>query len=303
MSVCQRCNSKLVTEGLLPGQQYRCAKCQAVTRLGESEKVPVNKLAWRSLWLGLASIVLIFLTGIPAVYYGVKSLLRMRFVKSKRGDRAAAVVGTTLGGFFGIFIGGFVATIFAVWLFGYLNRVETEEPDQVVVTCQQIFDFVPPDGILPVKANSVVAFKQHAFDFADEKQLGDRSARIHLKFLGSTMKLHEEQLVHSLSGINVWQPLGPAISTEILQWEMLGQPIEVKKTIYETLSGDDQSMTCHQYFGLGRTDHGYYGAVVVFEPESFELDELQVQKIFADLMPAKQKLDSDEASSSVQPED
>jgi len=291
MSVCQRCNSKLVTEGLLPGQQYRCANCQWIARFGETEKVPANKLAWRSLWLGLASIVLIFFTGIPAMYYGIRSLLRMRFVKSKPSDRAAAIVGTAFGGCFGVCIGGFVAMIGAIILFSFLTHTETTEPDDVALKCEQVFDLELPDGFIPVKAESVMGM-QHSFDFADEKRSIDRSARIHLKFLGSNMKTNENRLIESLASKSPnHHSLGQTASTEILEWEMGGEPIDVKKSIFEASTEHEDSKVIHQYFGLHRTDHGYYGATVVFEPEDFELTEDDVKKFFAGLGPAKPKMD------------
>ena len=107
MTECQHCKSKVVTVGLNTGQQIRCANCLTIWTFGKVETDATDRLAWRSFWLGLSSILFLFFTGIPAIYYGVRSLLRMRFVKPKKRDRAAAIAGTTMGGCFGIFVSFF----------------------------------------------------------------------------------------------------------------------------------------------------------------------------------------------------
>lgn len=279
MTECQSCNSKLETEGLQPGQRYRCANCEAVHLFGTTEKVPADKLAWRSLWLGLASIILVFITGIPAIYYGIKSLLRMRFVKSKKSDRAAAIAGTALGGCFGLFFGFIVVSIISIGLLSYLTYKTTSVPSEVVENCEQIFDFEAPPEFKPIEAQEMLGM-QKSFDFADDIDEEKRHARIYLKFLGSSMRTNEDGLIGSLSSKSVNNGLGEERETELLKWNVFGEDTDVRKTIFEPSTEDSNIVETHQYFVLVRRRDGYYGMTIVYEPECFELNEGDVRAIF-----------------------
>ena len=57
----------------------RCGNCGDLIGTGVKANAPREKTASRSLWLGLSSIILLFFTGIPAIYYGIKSLLKKSF--------------------------------------------------------------------------------------------------------------------------------------------------------------------------------------------------------------------------------
>ena len=282
MTECQNCNSKLVTDGLQPGQRIRCANCQATFEFGTTEKVPANKLAWRSLWLGLASILLIFFTGIPAIYYGIKSLLRMRFVKSKPSDKAAAIAGTALGGCFGLFFGLIAVSILGIGLAAYLTSKTTDKPAEVVALCDDVFDFEVPTDFKPVQAREVFGF-QKVFEFADDSDKTKRNGRIYLLFLGSNMTTNEPGLISTLKSRSVNSELGPVRSSELLQWKIFGEDADVRKTIFEAIPEVEGVAEAHQYFALIRRENGFYGMAVVFEPENISLSEEQVQAIFENL--------------------
>jgi len=100
---CSQCESELLVEIFGTSNPIRCASCGGISIPANEASTQAGRFAWRSLWLGIASIFLLFLTGLPAIWYGVRSLLQMRFVRSQKGDRKAAAAGITLGLLFGIF--------------------------------------------------------------------------------------------------------------------------------------------------------------------------------------------------------
>ena len=106
---CPQCQSTLLVEVFGTSNPIRCASCGEISMPPNQQASEVHRDSRRSLWLGVASIVLLFLTGIPAIWYGVRSLLKMRFVRSQRGDRKAATIGAVLGLIFGIFGLAFVS--------------------------------------------------------------------------------------------------------------------------------------------------------------------------------------------------
>ena len=124
MTKCQQCDATLIADGLPQGQQVRCVKCAHLFRLGEEKKTSADRLAWRSFWLGLSSLLCMFFTGIPAIYYGIRSLLRMRFIKPRPKDRFAAVSGTLMGGCFGM--SGAVIACFAAIIAITLTTVDNQ---------------------------------------------------------------------------------------------------------------------------------------------------------------------------------
>lgn len=231
MAECQVCHAKLLTEGLSSGQQFRCANCQSFSRYGTIDKVAADRLAWRSFWLGIASILLLTLTGIPAIYYGVRSLLRMRFVKPKRSDQAAAIIGTTLGGFFGVLVGFITVGVVLATLLRIWTSTETELDTEVVKQCSQFFEFSHPD-VIPIRAKTALG-TQYLFEFSDQENAELQKLRVRLVFLRKGIQPNEMVISQLLwpKQLND-QALGRQLDSKVLDWKIDGQSVEVKRLIY-----------------------------------------------------------------------
>lgn len=287
MTTCQTCESTLVTDGLSPGQQIRCANCNTLSRFGKIESVATDSLAWRSFWLGISSIVLLTITGIPAVYYGVRSLLRMRFIRPKRRDRAAAIIGTSLGGCFGIFVGFIVTCSLIVVLIRVMTAETLTEPARIVAKCEQFFDFSYPQ-LTPAKASSALN-SQYIFDFSDrpETEIADRKMLIRLVFVRSGLKPNEMAISNNLKNKRLGKtPFGSHHRAEYLDWRIDGEPINVKKSVFSRVvkseSEEDETVETHrQYWGFVKRDRGLYGIVVLYEPGTYDLSEDEIKEIFA----------------------
>lgn len=300
MTQCPSCKSNLIADGLNPGQPIRCAHCQTSFMFGQAEAIPTHRLAWRSCWLGLLSIPFLFLAGIPAIYYGVRSLRRMRFVKPKPSDRAAAIAGTAMGGCFGVALGLMIVGFSIIALIGYMTYFKTDKPDEVTQKCDEVFEYVMPPGVTPVSATSV--FNNHfRFEFADDKKSSGRSIRILLMHDGISIQTNRDRFMKSLKNKTVNnQRLGKRASTEMLNWEINGEPVEVTKSVFlrkrtvknieqpiselppNSESGEVEPEMTIQYIAYLLNDRGHYGLVVVYEPEKFRLSEPELRKLFAD---------------------
>lgn len=288
MTNCQECDSRLVTDGLIPGQQIRCANCQAFSTFGKVEKVATDRLAWRSFWLGISSILLLTITGIPAVYYGVRSLLRMRFLRSERRDRMAAIIGTSLGGCFGVFVGFMVMCVVTIGLIRTMTSEETTDPTEVVAKCEQFFGFTVPQQLMPAQASSALN-NQYLFDFSDRphSEIADRKMLIRLAFVRASIQPNQIVIANQLKKKRLGStPFGNEHRSEYLDWRIDGQPINVKRSIFSrVVSGDSKEETTvethRQYWGYVRRTNGMYGMVVMFEPGTYELSEAEVKEIFA----------------------
>ena len=80
--------------------------------------------------------------------------------------------------------------------------------------------------------------------------------------------------------------LGKAMESDVLHWEMDGQPIDVRKTVFLSQPDDDSTdgdvdVWTHQYFGYIHRADGFFGLTIVFDPARIEFSETQVQELFA----------------------
>lgn len=302
MTTCQKCSAILISDGLPQSQQVRCVKCANVFRLGEEKKTSADRLAWRSFWLGLASLVFIFFTGLPAIYYGIRSLLRMRFTKPRPKDRFAAVAGTMMGGCFGMF-GAFVAA-FAAIIAVALSTVDSASTDEEKAQhFSRVFENEMPPELLIEKTVSVLN-SQHFFDFVDHEEPEQRTVRIHLLHHNSNFQPLRSQVVVQLRGRIIQIPDHKLVveNSERLTWKMLDQDIEVRKVVYEIQPRKDKDAedetdpaedavspngTAIQYYGICKSPLGYTGMSVTVQQPQAVFTEEKIRKMFASLKPIK----------------
>jgi hypothetical protein len=201
--------------------------------LGEAVKVSADRLAWRSFWLGLASLVFLFMTGIPAVYYGIRSLLRMRFSKPGPRDRFAAVSGTIMGAVFGL-TGGFLVIMAGMLLaVGYYSLDIVSDPGQIRQQFESNFEPTPLGKLKPHRLASVFN-SQYFFDFVDNRNSGQRNIRVHMIHCKPNMQQMRNQVIGHLSKRTVTSTLQlERRDSEILKWEMGGRQIDVRKTTFD----------------------------------------------------------------------
>ncbi|MFK7767867.1 MAG: DUF4190 domain-containing protein [Mariniblastus sp.] len=285
MTQCQQCNSNLITDGLTPGQQIFCAHCRNLSRFGEIEKVATDRLAWRSFWLGLSSIVLLFFTGIPAIYFGIKSLLRMRFVKPKSSDRTAAIAGTAMGGCFGVLMGSTIIAGLLIALFIHLGSERVNEPALVLEKCKTNFEFQQPRDTVPVLAASELG-NMSEYLFADSQEPKDRFACIHLLYAGQGIRADRRAFILRLSNRRITSDDERDHETAtVFKWEMDGSPTSVNYKIYaahlDENDPENNAPETHHYYGFLERQGEYYGISVAFDPEKRKMTESEVKQIFA----------------------
>ena len=152
---CPECNSVLLAELFPSAASIRCTSCSTIAPRMSATSAEANRFAWRSFWLGLSSIVLLFLTGIPAIWYGVRSLLEMRYVQSQKHDRKAAVAGVSLGVIFGILGSGLLAIIGGFALIISFAIVDTVDPQKIREISESIGSIEMPEGFEPSTAKAI----------------------------------------------------------------------------------------------------------------------------------------------------
>ena len=292
---CPDCDAVLMTRGLPAGHQIRCGRCGHRGRFGKQEKVNTHSLAWRSFWLGLSSCLLLFFTGLPAMYYGIRSLLRMRFVRPEPIDRVAAATGTALGGCFGLGVGGILVSLGLVIGLALWTMDRTEEPDQVQQRWSAHFDAPLPDSVQPRMAQTVFRsihrFRFHDHDLVDRRTLG-------LQFLhqDTMVPMNTNQLMESVKKANL--PERAQESPRLQQkfdWLVNDNIEAVSKRVFHfersvevpqpnqppPADGPQESVTIHQYYTVITSKSGFYMIAMVIDPERADMSEEQIRDWFA----------------------
>ncbi len=297
MIACPDCKTSLIVKGVPQGQQAICVNCHALFRVGEQVRTSADRLAWRSLWLGLSSIVLLFITGIPAIYYGIRSLLRMRYVKSQTADRVAAITGTALGGCFGLFGSVFGLTVGGLMGFVLLTMVRVEKTPEVAALFQQVFEAEIPQELIPSRGAEILN-SMYFFDFYDAPQPIDRTFRLHLIAQKSIIRTNNSQTINQLRDrvLNDRYQLKET-GSEILTWSLGGDPIDVRKIEFEIIEDgffnpDDPASTSSvgqtivQYYGYSSSEQGKTGfSWIVKQPPHPTVPEARIKEWLAKLKP------------------
>lgn len=280
---CPQCQSKLLVEVFGTSNPIRCASCGGISMPVNQQASEVHRDSRRSLWLGVASIVLLFLTGLPAVWYGVRSLLKMRFVRSERGDRRAATIGTALGLIFGIFGLAFVSVAAGIALTVVMVQKDIESVPSVLQRMDQIPGSIGtlevPDGFRLHEATRLPSNHREII-WQDGSDAKDMEARM---LLVKTPESSDDDLNADVSesqfrlyeGIEV-EPDSQRVKT--LSWEFAGANRDVTRT---TQSVKDADFVSVLYSATAKDDDGdkvIALSVVVREPGKYTEDD--VEKIF-----------------------
>jgi hypothetical protein len=106
-ATCGSCGTELVTDDLLETDVVSCANCGLTFRLAEAADIEtrVSRQAVLSMLLGFASIICLFLTGIPAIILGARSLGLIRREPAHYKGRGLAIAGIVTGSGFGVILG------------------------------------------------------------------------------------------------------------------------------------------------------------------------------------------------------
>lgn len=113
-ATCQQCQSSLHIDDLQETDWVVCSQCNSMFALATAahdEDSRTSRMAIVSLVLGLVSLVGLFITGIPAIILGLRSLVQIRQEPIRLKGRGLAITGVLTGTMFGLILGGCVSVI------------------------------------------------------------------------------------------------------------------------------------------------------------------------------------------------
>lgn len=299
MFQCPRCQSELVVGQVSHQQQVRCARCGTVSwpqTENVSQRKPNRAARW-SLWLGLSSILLFSITGIPALILGIRSLLQMRYERPTKWEKEAGVVGTILGTVFGVLLGGCILTGGGMILFAILSipRQQTNDPAVIRQWMDQVVRVDLPKELEPRSARFLMGTQTRLeFDNATAADKG-REMNLTIIHLGKSpdfnLQTIKDELNRAIGDKLVLKQLKQG-STEQLEWTICGKPTEVFHTSYiryvantpaEASLASGSGVKAHRYIALVSDDQAAVG-LRLFSTETNEgMRTAEVRRIFESL--------------------
>ncbi|MEM7455485.1 MAG: hypothetical protein AAF456_14125 [Planctomycetota bacterium] len=287
---CAKCSALLVADQSIgKGAYVRCYRC------GDSwarDEVRINRdrMAWWSLWLGIASIMMICFSGFPAIYFGIRSLMRMKHRRVRPRDRSAAVIGTTFGVFFGIFWGFTVAALGAGFLVARYTSERSEDPERIAEMVSERVSLELPDRYIPNNGLQIMG-NQLVARYFDAEDAGDRTSLVMLMYFtpmmhggaGSVKMTVQEYPMFLLDHES------PDLqSEEKFEWEMCGDPVTVTKRIFvQQFDETNLPQSIVNYYCFHTCPSGIYGLRIDSIGEETLTDE-EAREIFASLGPPDQ---------------
>ena len=278
---CDQCEQSLLLEG--ESALIRCASCGNIFDRDFTRSGDTDRMAWRSLWLGLASILLMFFTGFPAIYYGVRSLLRMRYRPTAKRDRTAAVAGVGLGAFFGLVIGPCISLFGLMILIAVMSTDRSTDPVEIAAMLDEFCELDYAEEFEFIRGSQTFQTRSIRWALNTDEEPVKRLVRMELTYFGGFMKDNNSFNVRSItrSEALIDDSFQLNQSTDLMGWTMSqGKEIEARRDeLEEVIEGE--TILSHRYSGICMCDKGLFGLAVCVRQPDAALSEEQVKAIFA----------------------
>lgn len=279
MFQCPHCQSELVLGLVSHQQQVRCARCGKVSRPqtdNVSQRKPNRAARW-SLWLGLSSILLLSITGIPALILGIRSLLQMRYEQPTRREKEAGVVGTLLGAIFGVLLGGCFLGGGGMILLAMLNLPLERSRDADVIRqwMDQVVQIDLPEGLELRSARKQMG-TQTFLEFDNLLPPFDKptSTKLSIIYYRNSPTFNLGTVKNELNRGE--RLLKQYAERERLEWTLCGTPTEVIHTTYGSDSSD-------RYIAIVADDHAAVGLELFTTETNENMSTDEVRRIFESL--------------------
>ena len=258
MFQCPHCQSELVIRSVSYAQHVRCAQCgwTGSPESGKRSENSQNRAAWWSLWLGLSSILLLSITGIPALILGFRSLLKMRYQKPSKREKEASILGILLGTVFGVLLGGcvmFTGGITLIAMLTYDNQ-NTNEPEIARQWMNSLVQIDLPQELQPQSASkikiletqTIITLNNDIKDLPKNLELDNSlSSDVYPNNITILQIYHVDQAPSLTLQSTLNQSFNPILNydllplnTEQLEWNFTGKPIKVIHDTYNYVAID-----------------------------------------------------------------
>ena len=282
---CEACQTELIATSVEAEQVVRCASCghRFLPKLSDTEATrKTDRMAKRSFWLGISSVLLFALTGIPALIYGVRSLRRMRFRVANKREKFQAITGTVLGILFGCLGSLFLMLVGVVILMVVFTFEQSLDPVRIDEVAQTVMIYDPIDGVELVPQRLFALIGQKSFSYVDTQERADQS--IILRFIELHMQpgaTQAKSLSQKISGNPA--EYSRASSEEFSNWKVAGNGLAIRRT-YE--HKDDSGTKLVAYSFYAQNEMSWLVVSLTLKKPQSSVTEAQVREFFESIKPA-----------------
>lgn len=237
-----------------------------------------DRMAKWSFWLGLSSLFLLMLTGIPALVLGIRSLRRMRFRSVDKREKFQAITGTILGLLFGVF-GGTCAILAAIVIGFFVSTYEnTSDSDRVSSIADTVATF---DNTLNFVPNS--AFKFLNFKVVQFKE----RTRERPSGLLSLVEFHMQPDPRNIKKVLNDRFVGDKDDYEYSYSVDVGWKTKsggnVRMDVF--INSEFPDLKVIRYWSIQSTEMSWFGVSLVYDPDTVDFTDEDVKMMFESLNP------------------
>lgn len=249
---CPKCGTVLDPRGVRPGQVVQCGACGTQFPLDDPlAPAGTSGMAVTSFVLGLASIVGLCLTGVPAIIFGMLALGDIRRSGGVLKGHGLAVTGILMGTVCGVLclppiVGGTYLVMNAVQ-----NINLSADPADVAEVASSIAAYTVPEGLEPLGGGGIFGFR--GVMYMDDKE-NPGTILMLMQFpawIGMTPDQMEQQMRGQLR--NAGGQAVAAQQTRQFEVTVRGEPVQVTTTSGVQGQGGDAQ---RQYIALLPDDAG-----------------------------------------------
>ena len=321
MNLCNHCQAELVCEHVPSNRIYQCPVCGCPNTIGESEgKAGLSKYARKSLFYALGAILLfaaaivllflrqplpagfagppMFILGIVATYFALRSFLLARYQPYSTRSKFEAISGAVGGGCLGIFVGGIVSLSLIVSLIAMWFTVETRDQKLVSQALELTARFDLPESIefVPSVARKTAVRKR--IELWDNKNFGACRNRLYLMWTNSVYTTQwgsaetnrkgiRERSIEMITGAQAYRKTEP-VKTEQLKWAVHGEMQDITKVTWNAKETKDQMPEDIQYVTyqcLFDANHNTYCITFLSMLPDATVSEAEIRAVFESFEP------------------
>ena len=260
---CPQCGRALAAEGLAANAVVLCAGCHTVFPRIDPGLRRTSGQAVASLVLGCASLLGLFVTGIPAVLLGVVALRNIRKQPDALKGTGLAIGGIAAGSVFGLVCGGCTVFSLVMGLVGRRSMVNTEDPQQVIQIGEKIGQCEMPTAVMPLKAIEFGMMDMRTVVYGNNPRAAFPLIVLAQHMQGTPPGQVELQTRQAVRGEHGRGGEFTAERTEILTFVIRGEPVTVQKTT----GVDEWSGYHYREYSAEIPDPGHITMIMVATPD------------------------------------
>ncbi len=232
--------------------------------------------------------------GFPAVYLGLRALLKMKYQRTSSATRIAAIGGSALGGVFGILICGMIS-VFGLGIAWFVfSTVILEGPEACLTRTREILliDLPPETNIQPYRIRTS-AMQVNRIDFRNAERVDESTVSMKVLRFPKWVTTNRQHFVGMLEDEIFDRFSDSELSSrekENLEWQMVGRPEKINRILWHWTSNHEdrvQKTDVLQYYSFFDVGGTSFGIVLIHQPADSKLSEDDIRNIFESFRPAK----------------